>query len=121
MSVMTSSTSSTRWPRTAPTGGPAFPGAPAVSVKPRVLDGHVGAGYGLAGPEVFELIAELAALEGLLLDPVYTGKAFHGMLAELAAGRFRDCRDIIFLHTGGVFGVFPQAQHFTFAAAGECS
>jgi D-cysteine desulfhydrase len=95
-----------------------FPGAPAVSVQPRVLDGHVGAGYGLAGPEVFALIAELAALEGLLLDPVYTGKAFQGMLAELAAGRFHDCRDIIFLHTGGVFGVFPQAQQFTFAGAG---
>lgn len=95
-----------------------FPGVPAVSAQPRVLDGYVGAGYGLAGPEVFALIAELAALEGLLLDPVYTGKAFQGMLAELAAGRFRDCLDVVFLHTGGVFGVFPQAQQFNFAGAG---
>lgn len=96
-----------------------FPDVPAIPVQPRVLDGHVGAGYGIAGPEVFELIAQLAALEGLLLDPVYTGKAFLGMLTELAAGRFRDCRDLVFLHTGGVFGVFPQAQHFTFASASE--
>jgi D-cysteine desulfhydrase len=95
-----------------------FPGVPAVTVQARVLDGYVGDGYGVAGPEVFALIAELAALEGLLLDPVYTGKAFQGMLAELDGGRFRDCRDIVFLHTGGVFGVFPQAQQFSFTDAG---
>jgi D-cysteine desulfhydrase len=96
-----------------------FPGVPTVAAQARVLDGYVGAGYGVAGPEVFALIAELAALEGLLLDPVYTGKAFQGMLAELDAGRFHDCRDIVFLHTGGVFGVFPQAQQFNLTSAGE--
>lgn len=96
-----------------------FSGVPIVAAQTRVLDGYVGAGYGVAGPEVFALIAELAAIEGLLLDPVYTGKAFQGMLAELEAGRFHDCRDIVFLHTGGVFGVFPQAQQFNFTSAGE--
>ncbi|WP_197911791.1 1-aminocyclopropane-1-carboxylate deaminase/D-cysteine desulfhydrase [Kineobactrum salinum] len=96
-----------------------FPGLPAVHPAPRVLDGHAGAGYGVAGPEVFALIAELAALEGLLLDPVYTGKAFLGMTRELAAGRFDDCGDIIFLHTGGVFGVFPQGQGFDFGEQGQ--
>ncbi len=94
-----------------------FPGVPAFTPETRVLDGYVGEGYGVAGPEVFALIAELASLEGLLLDPVYTGKAFQGMLAEIEAGRFGDCRDIIFLHTGGVFGVFPQAQNFTLTSA----
>lgn len=89
-----------------------YPGVPAVDPEARVLDGYVGAGYGIAGPEVFKLIAELAALEGLLLDPVYTGKAFFGMVQEIASGRFDGCLDIIFLHTGGVFGVFPQAQGF---------
>ncbi len=95
-----------------------FPGVPAIDPEPRVLDGYVGDGYGVAGPEVFALIAELAALEGLLLDPVYTGKAFQGMLAEIEGGRFHDCRDIVFLHTGGVFGVFPQAQQFNFSGGG---
>lgn len=84
------------------------------SLDVRVLDGYVGEGYARASTEVFQLIAELAALEGVLLDPVYTGKAFLGMLRELAAGRFGACRDIIFVHTGGVFGVFPQARGFTF-------
>lgn len=89
-----------------------FPGVPEVAVQPRVIDGYVGDGYARAGPEIFALIAELGRLEGLVLDPVYTGKAFAGMLAEIAAGRFDDCRDIVFVHTGGIFGVFPQAGGF---------
>ncbi len=89
-----------------------FAEANAVTIQPRVLDGYVGEGYARAGPEIFELIAELCALEGLVLDPVYTGKAFHGMLQEIATGRFEGCRDIVFIHTGGVFGVFPQADGF---------
>ncbi len=91
-----------------------YPDAPDATVEPRVLDGYVGAGYGRASPEVFALIAELASLEGVLLDPVYTGKAFAGMLAEIEAGRFDDCSDIVFVHTGGVFGVFPQGAGFGF-------
>lgn len=91
-----------------------FPGQPAATVTPRVIDGYVGAGYGVASPEVLRVIADLAALEGVLLDPVYTGKAFHGLVQELPTGRFDDQRDIVFLHSGGVFGVFPQADQFGF-------
>ncbi len=91
-----------------------YPWVPRVDIQPRVIDGYVGEGYGIAGPEVFALIAELAALEGIVLDPVYSGKAFHGMVEEIAHGRFEGCRDIVFLHTGGVFGLFPQAAGFTF-------
>ena len=43
--------------------------------EPRVLDGYVGKGYAVAEPAIFELIAELGRMEGLVLDPVYTGKA----------------------------------------------
>lgn len=93
-----------------------YPDAPAVDIAPRVLDGYVGQGYALASPEIFALIAQLGRLEGLLLDPVYTGKAFAGMLAEIAAGRFAGCRDIVFIHTGGIFGLFPQRAGFTRAA-----
>ncbi len=98
-----------------------YPDAPAVSVTPRVLDGYVGEGYAIASPAVFELIADLSRLEGLVLDPVYTGKAFAGMLAEIADGRFADCRDIVFVHTGGIFGLFPQKSAFdaTVAAAAK--
>jgi D-cysteine desulfhydrase len=89
-----------------------YPDSPAVAVEPRVLDGYVGEGYGIASDEVFRLIAELSRLEGLVLDPVYTGKAFQGLLAELEAGRFEGCRDIVFVHTGGIFGLFPQRGGF---------
>jgi D-cysteine desulfhydrase len=85
---------------------------PPVQVETRVIDGYVGDGYGIASPEVFGTIRELAALEGIVLDPVYTGKAFHGMIREIAAGRFADRRDIVFLHTGGIYGVFPQRAGF---------
>ena len=90
-----------------------YPGVPALEIQPHVIDGYVGQGYGIADESIFRLIAELAALEGLVLDPVYTGKAFAGMLAEIAAGRFEGCRDIVFIHTGGIFGLFPQRGGFS--------
>lgn len=71
-----------------------------------VIDGYVGAGYAQAGPEIFQCIAQLARSEGLVLDPVYTGKAFFGLVEQLRAGRFGD-GDLVFVHTGGVFGLFP--------------
>lgn len=89
-----------------------YPDVPAVDLQPRVIDGYVGAGYGIASEQVFDLIAQLTALEGVILDPVYTGKAFAGMVAEIAAGRFEGCRDLVFIHTGGIFGLFPQRDGF---------
>ena len=89
-----------------------YPDVPEIAVHPRVIDGYVGKGYAVADAQVFALIAELARLEGLILDPVYTAKAFAGMLAEIAAGRFEGVKDIVFIHTGGIFGVFPQAKGF---------
>jgi D-cysteine desulfhydrase len=89
-----------------------FPGVPQTRLDTRVLDGYVGEGYGKASPAVFELITQLSQLEGILLDPVYTGKAFAGMIAEIEAGRFEAGTDIVFVHTGGIFGVFPQSSGF---------
>jgi D-cysteine desulfhydrase len=76
----------------------------------KVIDGYVGAGYAQAGTEVFDVIKQVAALEGVILDPVYTGKAFYGMLEELKRGRFDDSSDIVFIHTGGIFGLFAQRE-----------
>ncbi len=84
---------------------------------PRVIDGYVGPGYGKATAEVFDTIALVARTEGLVLDPVYTGKAFHGMIQEIRSGRFREHRDIIFVHTGGIFGLFPQRSEFHFSSS----
>jgi D-cysteine desulfhydrase len=79
-----------------------------------VIDDYVGPGYAKAGPEVFETIQRAARTEGLVLDPVYTGKAFHALLSEIERGRFDDSNDIVFIHTGGIFGLFPQRDQFHF-------
>ncbi|WP_346836443.1 D-cysteine desulfhydrase family protein [Microbulbifer sp. SAOS-129_SWC] len=73
---------------------------------------YIGPGYAVADEPVYRAIAEAASLEGLLLDPVYTGKAFYGLLQELRAGRYRDCGNLVFVHTGGQFGIFPQREKF---------
>jgi D-cysteine desulfhydrase len=81
------------------------------------IEGYVGPGYGKADQEVFDTIAELASSDGLFLDPVYTGKAFHGMVSEIKkgeAGQLPGARNVVFIHTGGLFGVFPQQQNFSF-------
>ncbi len=75
-----------------------------------IIDGYVGEGYAKAGPEIFQTIRNLARLEGVVLDPVYTGKAFTGLLKEIDSGRFAVQSDIVFIHTGGVFGLFPYAE-----------
>ena len=73
-----------------------------------VIDGYVGPGYARADKPVFDTIRRVARLEGVIFDPVYTGKAFDAMLREIRKGRFADTSDIVFIHTGGIFGLFPQ-------------
>ena len=73
-----------------------------------VIDGYVGPGYARADQQVFDTIHRVARLEGVVFDPVYTGKAFDAMLTEIRQGRFADTNDIVFIHTGGIFGLFPQ-------------
>ena len=80
-------------------------------------DAYVGPGYGRAAEPVYERIAALASLEGIVLDPVYTGKAFYGLCEELAQGAFPDATDIIFVHTGGIYGIFPHGQQLAAAAS----
>ena len=83
----------------------------------QILDGYVGAGYALPYEEEIDLIKEIARLEGLILDPVYTGKGFYGLMQEIKSGRFRKKDRILFIHTGGVYGLFPQRNIFGFAPA----
>jgi L-cysteate sulfo-lyase len=52
----------------------------------------------------------LARLEGLLFDPVYSGKGLAGMIDLVRQGYFSDARDIVFIHTGGVAGLFGYSD-----------
>jgi D-cysteine desulfhydrase len=78
----------------------------------RILEGFKGEGYGIASPDGIELIQEVARHEGVFLDPVYTGKAFAGMLAELGNSA-PSGGATVFLHTGGIFGLFSFADQLS--------
>ena len=78
------------------------------NVSINVIDGYVGPGYARATPAVFDTIKLAAQLHGLILDPVYSGKAMHGLIDQIRQGRFDHCDDVVFVHTGGLFGLFPQ-------------
>jgi len=81
-------------------------------VSPRTLDDYIGPGYAREYPEVIATIQEVAAGEGVLLDPIYTAKAFWGLLSEIKSGRLSDAKDVVFVHTGGLFGIFPYRESF---------
>lgn len=76
----------------------------------RVNDRYIGPGYAKAQRPVFQLIEKLLQTEALLLDPVYTGKAFYGMLEEAAVGELAGQGDLVFVHTGGAFGLMAQRR-----------
>ena len=77
-----------------------------------IVDGYVGRGYARSREEELKAIYALAQLEGVVLDPVYTGKAFYGMASEIRKNRSAFGKRIVFVHTGGLFGLFPVADKF---------
>lgn len=72
-----------------------------------LIEGYIGAGYGIPYEEEIETIKKLANY-GIILDPVYTGKAFYGMLKES-----KDFKKILFLHTGGIFSIFAYSRELS--------
>ena len=78
--------------------------------KIEVDDRFVGKGYGIPTPEGLAAIRLLARLEGLLLDPVYTGKAMAGLVAMIRERRFSDEQNVVFLHTGGWPALFAYEE-----------
>ncbi|MFH0792730.1 MAG: D-cysteine desulfhydrase family protein [bacterium] len=83
-------------------------------IKIQTIDGYVGLGYAIPSPKDLETIKRVARLEGVVFDPVYTGKAFRGVLSEVKRGRFGRNSNIVFIHTGGLFGLFAQYKMFQF-------
>lgn len=74
-----------------------------------VIDGYVGLGYAKSRPEELELLRQTALTTGILLDPVYTGKAIYGLLEEWKTNRDRfNGHRILFIHTGGMFGLYDK-------------
>ncbi len=67
---------------------------------------YVGAGYGVTTPDMRAALLQVARLEGLLLDPVYSGKGMAGMIDLTIKGFFADARNVLFIHTGGTPALF---------------
>ena len=74
-----------------------------------IIDGYVGRGYAISRPEELSLLCDLARTEGIFLDPVYTGKAFYGMVQELKRDPKCFGERVVFVHTGGIFSLFSMA------------
>jgi len=77
-----------------------------------VIDGYVGKGYGLSRKVELDLLKSAAKETGIILDPVYSGKAMLGLVDQIKRGDFTKTENILFLHTGGGFGLFPIKERF---------
>jgi len=73
---------------------------------------YVGAGYGLPTPGMAEAVQMVARLEGIFLDPVYSGKGMAGLIDLIRKGVFTTGENVVFLHTGGSSGLFGYADFF---------
>ncbi len=73
---------------------------------------YVGDGYGVPTPAMVEAIKMLASLEGILLDPVYSGKGMSGLIDLIRKGHFKQGENVVFLHTGGSIALFGYPDIF---------
>jgi L-cysteate sulfo-lyase len=80
-------------------------------------DRFIGGGYGVPTESMLEAVKLVAQREGILLDPVYTGKAMAGMIAMLRERRFEADEDVVFIHTGGSAALFGYRWAFPADAA----
>ncbi|AOS81141.1 MULTISPECIES: D-cysteate sulfo-lyase [Hydrogenophaga] len=78
---------------------------------------YVGPGYGLPTPGMQEAVELLARTEGLLLDPVYSGKGMAGLIDLIRKGHFQPKHNVVFLHTGGSVALFGYGEALGLKAA----
>ena len=73
---------------------------------------YVGGGYGVPTPGMVEAVTMLARLEGILLDPVYSGKGMAGLIDLCRKGHFKKGQNVVFLHTGGAVALYGYMDAF---------
>ena len=73
---------------------------------------YVGQGYGLPTEAMVEAVKLVAGKEGILLDPVYSGKGMAGLIDLVTKGYFKKSDNVVFLHTGGSVGLFGYPDTF---------
>jgi len=79
----------------------------------RIDGAQLGDGYGVSTAAMKEAVRLAASREGLLLDPVYSGKAFAGLLHDLRHGIVRDGENVLFIATGGAPGLYAYRVDLT--------
>ena len=77
-----------------------------------IVRGYAGEGYGIPTPGMREAVELLARLEGIVLDPVYAGKAMAGLIDLVRTGQIGADETIVFIHTGGTAALFAYADCF---------
>ena len=92
-----------------------FIGAPGLVDRDDIVANcdYVGGGYGVPTKGMNDAVLLLARLEGLLFDPVYSGKGLAGMIDLIAKGEFSDAENIVFIHTGGSAGLFAYRDRLS--------
>ncbi|MFC7554171.1 D-cysteine desulfhydrase [Pseudoroseomonas wenyumeiae] len=73
---------------------------------------YVGQGYGIPTEGMVEAVKLLAEKEGILLDPVYSGKGMAGLIDLIGKGQFKKDENVVFIHTGGAVGLFGYPKAF---------
>ena len=88
--------------------------SPDVVARERVVanSDYVGDGYGLPTDAMVEAVKMMAQYEGILLDPVYSGKGFSGLIDLIRKGHFKKGENVVFLHTGGSISLFGYPNVF---------
>lgn len=84
-----------------------------------IVEGFAEPGYGQPNAAMIEAVTLLARAEGLLLDPVYSGKAMAGLVALIRQGRFRKDETVVFIHTGGQAALFSYTSAFPLLDSAE--
>src|SRR5699024_10751812 len=79
----------------------------------RIYDDYVGKGYAIPTEEMIDSVKLVAQTEGILLDPVYTGKAMAGLLNLIKRGYFKKEDSVLFIHTGGSPALYTHTDIFS--------
>lgn len=83
----------------------------------KVVYGYMGEGYGVVGNLEREAIRLMARCEGIVLDPVYAGRAFGALVDKIRQGAFGREETVLFWHTGGAPAIFAYAKELLFASS----
>ncbi|MDF2810200.1 MAG: pyridoxal-phosphate dependent enzyme [Microvirga sp.] len=77
-----------------------------------IIDSEIGTGYGIPSPASIEAVRLAGRTEGILLDPIYTGKGLAGIATSVQSGLIKSTDRVVFLHSGGTPGLFAHGAAF---------